>query len=113
MLYTSVDHITYYGLHEAIKRQKLNKQLINVTSYKAFIDSFNDKYFQLGQILFRKGCVQCFPTGNNIRNDYTLFSECIDVDSTIKYIDRQLWVQTTDGKDNISFEELNKDERFN
>jgi hypothetical protein len=112
MLYTSVDHITYHGPKEAIKRQRLNKHLIDVTDYKMFIDNFNDEYFQLGQILFRKNCINRFPVGNNIRNDYVLFSECINVDSTIKYIDRQLWTQTTDGKDNISFEELNTDERF-
>lgn len=113
MLYTSIDHITYYGPREAIKRQRLNNRLVNVSDYKTFIDSFDDKYFQLSQILFRKKCVKGFPTGNNIRNDYMLFSECIDNNSTIKYIDKQLWTQTTDGRDNISFEELNKDERFN
>jgi glycosyltransferase involved in cell wall biosynthesis len=112
MLYTSVDHITYYGPKQAIKRQRLNRHLMNVTDYKTFIANFNDKYFQLGQILFRKDCIEEFPSGNNLNNDYILFSECINVNSTIKYIDRQLWTQTTDGKDNISFEELNKDERF-
>ena len=112
VLYTSVDHIEHYGLREAINRQQSNAHLINTTNYSEFIDTFESTYFQLGQIIFKKDIVQSFPTGNNINNDYKLFSECFDNRSTIKYIDKQLWTQTTDGSDNISFENLNKDARF-
>jgi glycosyltransferase involved in cell wall biosynthesis len=113
ILYTSIDHIEHYGPHEAINRQLLNKHLTSVTKYSEFIDTYDDMYFQLSQIVFKKDVVLKFPDGNNINNDYKLFSECINKESTIKYIGKQLWIQTTDGLDNISFEELNKDERFN
>lgn len=110
-LYTSKDHIAHYGISQAINLQNLNKHLLKEVSFNKFITHYDDTYFQLSQILFRKNIVSKFPKGNNIKNDYKLFKSCKN--STIKYIDKQLWVQTTDGKDNISFDNLNKDKRFN
>jgi len=66
--------------------------------------------FQLGQILFKKSLVKEFPIGNILSNDWTLF-QSLNKDS-MKLIEDILWVQTTDGKDNISFPEYNKDKRF-
>jgi MoaA/NifB/PqqE/SkfB family radical SAM enzyme len=66
--------------------------------------------FQLGQILFKKSLVKEFPIGNILGNDWKLFKS---LDSgSMKLIEDILWVQTTDGKDNISFPEYNKDKRF-
>lgn len=65
--------------------------------------------FQLGQIVFRKALVRKFPSGNNINNDWILYKSLI---GTIKFIPEILWVQTIDGGDNISFSNLNKDNRF-
>lgn len=113
MLYTSCDHISYYGPVEARRRQKLNDSLKEVHDHKTFISKYDDQYFQLGQIFFRKDKLIDFPRGNDIKNDYKLFSSCFKDVTTIKYIDKQLWVQTTDGGDNISFDTLNNDARFN
>ena len=73
---------------------------------------FDDEEFQLGQILFKKNKLKKFPEGNNIHNDVELFKQLANAGCSFKYIDKQTWVQTTDGKDNISFPNFNKDERF-
>ena len=66
--------------------------------------------FQLGQILFKKELVSSFPTGNRLDNDWKLF-QSLNQDS-INLISDIMWVQTTDGKDNLSFPEYNNDNRF-
>ena len=66
--------------------------------------------FQLGQIMFKKSLVKEFPKGNNLENDWALF-QSLD-QSSMKLIKDITWVQTTDGKDNLSFPSLNKDTRF-
>ena len=53
-----------------------------------------------------------FPKGNWINNDIAVFKRLNRIGTSIKYITKQLWIQTTDGNDNISFDDLNKDERF-
>jgi organic radical activating enzyme len=109
--YISEPHIVESGPVEMLNRQKLNIDLLRETQYSVFIDSYIDTYFQLGQILFKKKKLIAFPSGNNIRNDVSLF-RAFDQSSTIKYIDECLWHQTTDGNDNISFDNLNTDDRF-
>lgn len=79
---------------------------------KCFFDSLTTRYFQLSQIIFRKDLLTNFPKGNNINNDLTLFKNVASNAETIKYERGNMWVQTTDGNDNISFEHLNTDERF-
>lgn len=111
MLYTSKPHISEGGISLAVKRQHLNKHLINESNYCKFISKYDPTYFQLGQICFRKNIVGKFPTGNDINNDFNLFQQ-FNKGSSIKYINRQLWTQTTDGGDNISFDDLNIDRRF-
>lgn len=66
--------------------------------------------FQLSQILFKKSLVKTFPEGNYLDNDWKLFQH-IKNDS-IKLIKYPAFTQTSDAKDNISFEEYNIDERF-
>jgi hypothetical protein len=65
----------------------------------------------ISQIIFKKSLlpINTFPTGNNIHNDWILFNK---LNGSIKCNKKMLWVQTTDGSDNISFEEFNKDVRF-
>jgi glycosyltransferase involved in cell wall biosynthesis len=111
MQYTSLPHIQHLGVKHAIEIQKLNAHKKDVHTYAEFLDGYNNEYFQLGQILFNKHKIIQFPKGNNIHNDFKLFTGFAP-DTTIKYIDKQTWVQTTDGGDNISFEHLNTDDRF-
>ena len=89
-----------------------NRHLLSITSLSLFLDKYNDRDFQLGQIIFKKKLISTFPVGNHINNDVQLFRELGNKDTTIKYIPGQRWVQTTAGGDNISFDNLNKDERF-
>jgi hypothetical protein len=77
-----------------------------------FLNEFDHTEFQLGQILFKKSTIKNFPQGNDLQNDYMLFTEVVSNSTTFNYIADQTWVQTTDGMDNISFPELNTDVRF-
>ncbi len=58
-------------------------------------------------MLFKKADLKEFPTGNNIHNDWKIYEQMSFKDSKIT-----IFTQTTDGKDNISFPEFIKDERF-
>jgi|APSaa5957512493_1039668.scaffolds.fasta_scaffold24157_2 glycosyltransferase involved in cell wall biosynthesis len=89
-----------------------NRHLLNTTQLSCFLDKYDDRDFQLGQIIFKKKLISIFPTGNYICNDIELFKGLAGLDITIKYLLGQRWVQTTDGGDNISFNNLNKDDRF-
>lgn len=71
--------------------------------------SVDEDHFQLSQIIFRKSLLTRFPSGNNINNDWLLFRS---LTGTMILNKRHLWVQTTDGNDNISFLKYNKDARF-
>lgn len=91
-------------------RQKINRANKNL-NFNNFLINSNFEYFQLSQICFKKNKLKTFPFGNILKNDLKLFKS-IDKNSTFFYIDKPCWVQTTDGGDNISFNNLNKDERF-
>lgn len=110
--YISLPHIQEVGISAATKRQKLNDHLIGESDYDQFIKSFHAEYFQLSQLVFRRCKLISIPRGNNINNDLVLF-QSFQSPSSINYINRPVWVQTADGKDNISFKEYNRDERFN
>lgn len=69
----------------------------------------DEEHFQLSQIIFKKALLTHFPTGNNINNDWILFKSLTGSMSLNK---RPVWVQTTDGQDNISFLQYNTDARF-
>lgn len=74
-------------------------------------DSNFQEHFQLGQMYFKKDCIKNFPTGNFLDNDFKLYNE-ISYNSVFNFSKRAIFVQTTDGKDNISFLEFNDDMRF-
>lgn len=112
MLYISKPHIDEVGIRGMLDRQNINSHLLNVDRHREFVDGYNDIYFQLGQIIFRKDMVINFPEGNHLNNDYIFFESCFHKNTTIKYINNQLWTQTIDGSDNISFPRLNNDDRF-
>jgi glycosyltransferase involved in cell wall biosynthesis len=98
---------------------ELNNSIYNYIpdqGYLAYLDYFIkrpnfEEYFQLGQIIFEKKLLINFPEGNYIKNDFYLYKE-ISKKTKFKYIKKPIYQQTTDGKDNISFKEYNKDERF-
>lgn len=69
----------------------------------------DEEQFQLSQLIFSKAALRVFPNGNNIHNDWVLFQS---LNGSMVLNKRPLWVQTTDGKDNISFEKYNTDDRF-
>jgi glycosyltransferase involved in cell wall biosynthesis len=88
-----------------LKRQKENFEQEKV-----------NKNFQLSQILFKKKFVSVFPKDNSLDNDWKLYQNIKQnikqKDGIINLIKDYMWIQTTDGKDNISFPEYNKDERW-
>lgn len=108
--YTSTSHLTL-GPMKAMEIQRINRT-IDTREPRMFVSQFNQTFFQLSQIAFRKNLVKCFPTGNALNNDLKLFQHICETANTLKYINHASWVQTTDGGDNISFTDLNKDERF-
>jgi len=69
--------------------------------------------FQLSQIMFKKSLVSEFPTNNDLDNDWNLFQHIKTKTNSIKIVKDYAFIQTTDGKDNISFEKYNKDRRWN
>jgi len=104
--YISLPHIDE-SISTALERQKINKQYSHFTDPKKFIDYANTKYFQLSQLCaFKKNLLKEFPIGNNIENDLMLFKNISKNAESFKYIAKKLWVQTTHGRDNISFNEV-------
>ena len=79
--------------------------------HKFEIEKKND-LFQLSQILFKKKLCTEFPDGNHLDNDWKMFQNILSNTDDIKLIKVPMFVQTTDGKDNISFKEFNNDKRF-
>lgn len=112
MEYISEPLIEDLGPYHSFKKIAKSRDIDHKNNAKVFVDQFDDEEFQLGQIVFRKTLVSSFPTGNNICNDYVLFKHIAKCESILKYIYEPTWVQTTDGHDNISFPNLNTDERF-
>lgn len=99
-----------------IKRQHeitcINRAHADIHKPIKFYNSINKRYFQLSQIIFKRPSIITFPTGNDKHNDERLFREIAYNSRSIKYEKGPAWVQTVDGHDNISFDNLNKDERF-
>lgn len=109
--YIQKSYIAQHGIIGTFNRfLKPHSHLLNIYDTSKFIEEYDSTDFQLGQIVFKRTLVNDFPSGNDIHNDYKLFTSFVP--STIKYIQKPVWVQTTDGNDNISFEEFNSDERF-
>ena len=82
-------------------------------NFKQYISLYKPRYFQLTQIVFRKSSAINFFKSNfqsTLDFDYNLFKS-LEI-NTFKCIKSPIWVQTNDGGDNLSFSELNKDERY-
>jgi glycosyltransferase involved in cell wall biosynthesis len=86
------------------------KSLSKINNLTDFLNKFEPTDFQFSQIVFKKNGIKYWPTEDNIFNDYKIFKS-LELE-TIFYISKPLWVQTTDGEDNISFDTYNKDKRF-
>jgi hypothetical protein len=86
-------------------RGKLNKYIDGIE----YINKFGAEHFQLGQVVFYKGGINEFVSGNKIENDLKLF---LSSQVQSKIIDKPIYTQTTDGGDNISWNELCTDMRF-
>lgn len=78
---------------------------------ETFLLDYNDHNFQFGQICFKKECLNIddFPTDNFLGNDFKIFKK---LNGSFRPINKFLYRQTTDGGDNISWERLNKDDRW-
>lgn len=89
---------------------------IPFTGINDYIDFWNrntfDYNFQLSQMVFRKEDLTEFPTLNNLQNDLKIY-KTVNSNNQFKHINIPIYYQTTDGKDNISFYQFNKDKRFN
>ena len=106
MNYISTPLVSEVGLQRAVLLTSQNTNKETPVLYEDFIQTFAPRYFQLGQLLFRKSKLAEFPYSKNcIQNDLMMFNN-FKHDSVVNYIDTPLWVQTTDGKDNISFDNL-------
>lgn len=86
------------------------KLLSKINDLSEFLNIYKPRDFQFSQIVFKKSGIKCWPKEDNIHNDYKIFKS-LDL-KTILYISKPLWIQTTDGSDNISFKNLNTDKRF-
>ena len=76
-----------------------------------FLERYDDYYFQIGQMCFRKTCLDIndFPDDNCLQNDFKIFQR---LKGSFRSIDDVLYTQTISGGDNISFKKLNKDVRW-
>ena len=110
--YLSKDILTYKRNLASYYKRFFNKfkSLSKINNLSEFLNIYEPRDFQFSQIVFKKNGIKYWPTEDNIFNDYKIFKS-LELE-TIFYISKPLWVQTTDGKDNISFKIFNKDKRF-
>ena len=104
------NYVPYKVTTDFIKYFDYTKAHLNSTK-EEFLDGFNDYNFQIGQMCFKKTALPYgeFPVNNYIKNDFVIFKS---LTGSFKALDSYLYKQTTDGKDNISFKEYNKDPRW-
>lgn len=104
-----------HGMIGAINRVKQPIEILNVKTVDEFRKIFKPRYFQLGQLCFRREIGRNFFSIENrptqLSYDLQLFKTFTN-STTIKYISTPTWVQTTDGGDNISFDILNTNPAF-
>ena len=111
--YLSNPLVQEIGITQHMKRMNVNRSAMKCDTLSQFVETGDFRDFQLGQIIFNPDLITHFPSGNNIENDYELLRNIANNAKTFKYLTGARWVQTTDGNDNISFDNLNTDERFN
>jgi len=77
---------------------------------KEFKIPIENTHFQLSQLFFKKNLIKSFPSGNDLHNDWKIFEQLRQ--NEIFLVKPITWVQTKDGKDNISDKRYNKDDRW-
>ena len=94
--------------------RRVNASLQELLSNEFKIEQVNI-HFQLSQLLFKKKLISLkeFPDNNDLDNDWKLFQLLKSKTTNINIINQRMFIQTTDGNDNISFPHLNKDIRWN
>lgn len=104
-----------HGVSAAISRVRQSTNLSYTKTTSEFRKIFRSRYYQLGQICFRRKLGEEFFSIKNrpteLSYDLQLF-ESFSGTTTIKYISTPTWVQTTDGGDNLSFDTLNTNPVF-
>lgn len=85
-----------------------NKIIDNETLHQILDTNYKYK-FQLSQIIFKKTSITNLMINNKLDNDYTFFK---NLKGSVQLLNKPLFVQTTDGNDNISYSKYCKDERF-
>ena len=91
------------------------KKVNNRKNFLPFYMETKNIDFQLSQILFKKQLLSHFPVvllNNQLDNDWKLFQILLKKSKLTKIVPNFMFIQTCDGKDNISFPQLNKDERW-
>lgn len=80
------------------------------TDKSAYVKSINFEHLQLSKFVFRRSCITSytFKEDSNVHNDIDLFLHAVINGDNFINIPNVLYFQTVDGKDNISFEEFNK-----
>ena len=106
--YISINNDIYY-----MNYKRAMQNMLEVIQSKEFSIEKINNHFQLSQILFKKDLVEIFPNNNNLDNDWKLFQHIINKTNNVSLIPNIMFIQTLDGKDNISFPHLNKDIRWN
>jgi len=83
-----------------------------IKTYFEFWKGDFDYNFQIGQMIFRKEDLKEFPTKPNyLQNDFEIYKR-VNAVNEFKHTKQNIFYQSTDGNDNISFYYLNKDKRF-
>ena len=85
-----------------------NKVISNIDLHNELDQNYKYK-FQLSQIIFKKSCIIEVMQGNYLDNDYRFFRNLI---GNVRMLNKPLFIQTTDGKDNISYKQYCRDDRF-
>lgn len=87
------------------KSKEINDNLLRVQHIKKEFD-IEDEMFQLGQVIFKRDIFKNFKwfSDNDIHNDYKMTKYFLEKYKYIK-LNKIFYIQTDDGKDNISFSE--------
>lgn len=87
------------------KSEKISNDILRIQHLKKDFD-IEDEMFQLGQIIFKRSIFENFKwfNDNDIHNDYKMTKYFLKNYKYIK-VNKIFYIQTDDGKDNISFPE--------
>lgn len=88
------------------------RKLTECSNLSEFRVGMKYRYFQMSQMLFRRKVAKEFYERGTIPSTLDYDAKLLNSfpgESTIKYLYKTLWVQTTDGQDNVSFAHLNNE----